>query len=229
MTAQNNWVISVLNVLILSADLAITFNTAYFCEEQGLVRDKTLIARKYLSFWFLPDLFWCLPVHSFFLFADEQDKIRFNVHLNYLNFLHCMQVTRLLRLWNLETGRAGRFFAIKDKFQVFFYTVFTMIFIHIATCVWIYTGLYQREQYSENWIVDFTNDPNNPVEVYFNSLYFMFMTVTSIGYGSYVNSRAEMIFIVFIELVGVIGYAALQGLLIERIQALDAKQAKIEE
>ena len=51
----------------------------------------------------------------------------------------------------------------------------------------------------------------------------MFMTVTSIGYGSYVNSRAEMIFIVFIELVGVIGYAALQGLLIERIQALDAK------
>ena len=51
---------------ILAFDIWLTFNTAYFHDEDGLVRDKKKIAHKYFGFWFIPDLFWCLPLRAIF-------------------------------------------------------------------------------------------------------------------------------------------------------------------
>lgn len=56
--------------LVLAFDMVLTFNTAYFDEEKGLVRSKRMIARNYLKFWFVPDLIWCLPIDPFIPLAD---------------------------------------------------------------------------------------------------------------------------------------------------------------
>ena len=72
-------------------DIWLTFNTAYFHDEDGLVRDKKKIAHKYLGFWFIPDLFWCLPLrHIFALNHPEALTITQNGWLNFLNLLVCL-------------------------------------------------------------------------------------------------------------------------------------------
>ena len=54
-------------------DIVFTFFTAFFDEQEGLVRDKNKIAREYLSSWFFPDLFWALPIRITVLIANDLD------------------------------------------------------------------------------------------------------------------------------------------------------------
>ena len=54
--------VSILFFLVFAVDIFLSFHTAYFHDAEGLVRKKKKIASKYLGSWFVPDLYWCLPV-----------------------------------------------------------------------------------------------------------------------------------------------------------------------
>ena len=53
----------------------------------------------------------------------------------------------------------------------------------------------------------------------------MIMTVTTIGYGSNAYTDIEVIFCIFVEIIGVIGYGYLSGMLSNQISALDTTKA----
>ena len=53
----------------------------------------------------------------------------------------------------------------------------------------------------------------------------MVMTVTTVGYGAYVETLQEVISIMILQIIGVVGYASLQGLLASHITNLDEEKA----
>ena len=53
----------------------------------------------------------------------------------------------------------------------------------------------------------------------------MVMTVTTVGYGAYVETFQEVISIMVMQVIGVVGYASLQGLLASHIANLDEEKA----
>ena len=75
--------------------------------------------------------------------------------------------------------------SLKEKYQIWFYILFTCILIHIATSIWIFSGRYVMESdpESENWIKSNDIPDNEMGELYLQSFYFIIMTVTTVGYG----------------------------------------------
>ena len=204
--------------------MILTFNTAYFDEEKGLVRNRKKIAKNYLSFWFLPDLFWTLPLRPIIVFLQKDQQI-YNTYIKVLDILICLQVFRLVRQWNLVTHTAGRLSFYKDKYQTWFYCIFALTLIHVATCMWIYIGKISLEYTSENWINELAEEKDASFGLYIESFYFMVMTVTTVGYGAYVITTYEVIAIMIIQIIGVVAYASLQGLLASHITNLDEEKA----
>lgn len=137
----------------------------------------------------------------------------------------CLQVVRLVRQWNLVTHTAGRLSVYKDKYQHWFYCVFTLTLMHVATCMWIFVGKVNMANSSENWIVEIAEHKDEPLQLYVESFYFMVMTVTTIGYGSNAISIHEVIAIMILQIIGVVGYASLQGLLASHLTNLDEQKA----
>ena len=69
------------------------------------------------------------------------------------------------------------------------------------------------------------SDPDDGAELYLNSLYFMILTVTTLGYGSNAYDVREVIGCMILQIIGVVGYASLSGLLANHLTALDSKKA----
>ena len=98
--------------------------------------------------------------------------------------------------------------------------------MHCTACAWIHIGKISFEKGVENWINEISTDPNDTFHLYIESFYYMLMTVTTIGYGSNAYSIHEVIFCIFLEIVGVVGYAALSGLLASKMSELDSQKAR---
>lgn len=73
------------------------------------------------------------------------------------------------------------------------------------------------------------SEEQSPANLYINAYYYMIMTVTTIGYGSSAYTDIEIVCCIFVEIIGVIGYGYLSGMLSTEITQLDALKAKQEE
>ena len=79
-------------------DIVLTFNTIYFCDDEGLVRNRKKIAHNYIYGWFFFDVIWSIPLHSIaFMSGLNMTK---NIIFVYIDIIMCAQVVRLLRQWN---------------------------------------------------------------------------------------------------------------------------------
>lgn len=84
-----------------------------------------------------------------------------------------------------------------------------IIVIHLFSCGWIYISLTKTHQGITHF-VEFT-DSGNMISVYFQSLYAICTTISTVGYGDYkgfVDNEeewtAEMLFLIFVIITGII-------------------------
>ena len=106
--------------------------------------------------------------------------------------------------------------------------VFALIAVHIVTCWWIFIGRYSKEHESRNWFDENSIEENDHFEIYINSSYFIIMTVSSVGYGSYAYGTSETFCIFILQIIGVSFYATLAGRLISNIEQDDKSKAIVE-
>jgi len=122
-------------------DMIIIFNSAYYDEYLKSVDDRGLIARKYLSGWFLIDLISIIPFDILFSELHLNGLVRF-VRIGKLYKL--IKITRLLRLLKILKEQK-RFFRILNEYmqlglgfeRLIFFSMMSLIAIHIVTCLWI--------------------------------------------------------------------------------------------
>mmetsp|Transcript_23246 Transcript_23246/g.45843 ORF Transcript_23246/g.45843 Transcript_23246/m.45843 type:complete len:841 (+) Transcript_23246:50-2572(+) len=206
-------------------DILFTFWTSYD-SGAGMVTDKGLIAKEYLSFWFWPDILATVQldlvareiVYASRDYSSEADMravtitpgtAEFNVRLFRLfKILRLLRVGRLVdRLtaaWTSHTGfvSAGKFF------------LYVFYVAHMLACTFymipdvLALGLDVDSWRRHGGDFDITQAPH--WQKYLQSLYFAFTTMTTIGYGDRLPKNVyEITFVCFAEVFGLMFFALL--------------------
>ena len=105
---------------------------------------------------------------------------------------------------NFENPRDDKIFL---AFKALKLLIILSLLTHDCACIWIYLGITT----DNGWLSDFDWRADGS-EAYLNAHYFVVETFTTVGYGDYgASSNEEVWFLMFIELLGVMIFAAIMG------------------
>ncbi|CEL92732.1 unnamed protein product [Vitrella brassicaformis CCMP3155] len=170
------------------AHIAINFNLMYK-SPHGWVYDRKKIAHRYLSSWFTIDLLSVIPFDIALLVLDLRDEVkvlRLFKLLRLLKLARLLRAQRLLQRWEAKSGLSYQSIALWK------FVLLTVFSGHWMACTWAFLARYDKgEEDDVTWLVALLEDKPEPHiaaawQIYLVSLYWSFMTLTSIGYGDIV-------------------------------------------
>lgn len=102
----------------------------------------------------------------------------------------------------------------QDVFQIIVLFSASLLFGHLAACLWIAIGARP-----EGWLTTFMSEDENfipygPYQVYIFCMYWVFTVLTTVGYGDYAGTDStEFIYSIVLEFCGLSFFALLTGLI----------------
>lgn len=124
-------------------DIFVIFNTAFFTEYMVIVDDRRLIAKKYLTGWFIVDLISIVP----FEYIMESFNNNYNNILKLARMgklYRLLKLTKLVRIFKLvkDTSKFLKYFqeilSVTFGLQRFiFFCIILIMLCHIGACLWI--------------------------------------------------------------------------------------------
>lgn len=209
-------------------DVLITLNTSFYGLRGVLVTNRKMIFKEYLKSWMIIDCLSCIP---FQLLQETQSANK------YLRFTRLNRIYRLFSLlkflrFTKVTYRTQKMLIIREISQLSFnlitFIIVTSILMHNLTCMWIMVSSLE-DNTIVNWLnrYNFTND--SIYNIYFSSIYFIFTTLTTVGYGDIVPyTNEEKIFTILVMAFGIIFYSVLIGKISSMLSSLENKKNFIE-
>lgn len=99
----------------------------------------------------------------------------------------------------------------KERLVIF--CIFSILFLHTITCLWIFLGaIHMESEESANWITTFNFDIDDIGAMYFIGLYWTITTITTVGYGDIsATNTHERIVACIIMVIGVIAFSFSTG------------------
>lgn len=113
------------------------------------------------------------------------------------------------------------------KERLLIFAIFSILFVHTISCLWIYLGDYYSDDIViNNWIETGSFNIDRKIEMYTIGLYWTITTITTVGYGDIsATNTAERIVACIIMVIGVIAFSFSTGSLSSIIQNVDSRQA----
>lgn len=212
------WVITV----FLCLDFFLHFNTA-FLHKHRLITDRKAIARHYLRTWLIPDAIASLPVGPIILLGTGATS-------GALLASHLILVVRLTYLLKL-----GKLFSTIEKaltvnpaiMRLIHFCFWFALTAHCLALGWVEIGAAASVEKDFN-IIKAVTDPVPSMERYIRALYFMTTTMATIGYGDiapHKDSMKELIYTMFVQIVGVGMYGYVIGNVASMLANLDMAKA----
>ena len=205
-----NW-IEIAFELFFILDFLMNFITSYKDAEEFMVTQIKEISMNYLKSWFTFDLLYIFPL-DFFSFFFSSDIILISSMDYRLNFtlLKWMKILRIAKIFKKQT--TGRF-VNKIEFNesntlnrvIKFGCIFFML-SHISSCFFVYIGYSSISNI--NWICYAELSNSNKFDVYIASLYYVLVTIYSVGYGEITpQNYLEILCIIFLLIFGSMIYS----------------------
>ncbi|OMJ95537.1 hypothetical protein SteCoe_1141 [Stentor coeruleus] len=212
--------------LFFILDVLINFNTCYYEITGKLITGRKKISVNYMKTWFIVDLISSFPIQLF-----EDSVVTSSNH--YLRLIRVNRIYRLFSLFKLlrfmkTAYHTKKFLSLKIysevlvKFLNFFLAA--CVLIHILGCIWIMISTLDI-RYTVNWYVKMNMQEKDIEDVYLYAIYYVFTTLTTIGYGDIVPvTIAEKIFAIMLMGFGISFYSLLIGNLNTIFASLDEKK-----
>lgn len=134
------------------------------------------IVMNYLTGFFLLDFVSSVPISLMFSNLASFNKLlrivkipRFFKIFKFMDFLVTDKLLYLIRI-NGNSIKALILFLV------------TIIMLHLSTCIWVFLGLYDTDA-NTSWVYRYKLQDQPYYIVYFTGFYFMFCTLTTVGYG----------------------------------------------
>lgn len=203
--------------LLFLIDIFVHFRTA-FMEEGILVTDRSVLARKYVRGYFLLDLLASLPLDLLCLLPDTSLQCR--PATRSLRLLRCVRIPDYFDRWERDI----RLNPVSIRIAKFLLMV--ALTVHWFGCCWWAIG--ESDGTGDNWVRTVRLLPGTDLESsqrrsqYIASLYWVIMTVTTVGFGNIVaTTTEESAFAIGVMLVGFAMYGFILGNVASLIQSLD--------
>ena len=219
---NNIWMIILVIIdIIYIIDIIINFFRAYQNFDENLVKKSKLIFMHYIKTWFIIDFIQAIPYFLLITFLEHIKKGNINNYLNtftysshtidekwYLLFLiKLIKVYKMLN-YNSTIDYLSEIFTqneFLDDYGGFIVTIFlTLCILNLATFLFIFLGMNSYP----GWIIKINIQDESYLNIYLTSVYFVIVTITTVGYGDITgNSISEIVFQVFLLIVGTIAYS----------------------
>jgi CRP-like cAMP-binding protein len=180
-------------------------------EETGqFISDRSLIALKYLQFWFWIDTVATIQFDSLIpLFINSAHNLSAIRMIRFLRILRLGKVYKVLS----KDGFISRLKINPQLIQLLVLIGELFFVAHIFACFWHFIALPQNSsQYFQTWLKKFGYENAIESDRYVTSLYYIIVTMLTIGYGDiYPTNQLERIFAIFTMVVGVIVFSTLMS------------------
>ncbi|KAL4480496.1 hypothetical protein ABPG72_022251 [Tetrahymena utriculariae] len=179
--------------IIFILDIIISFNKAYY-DEGMIITNRKKIIKNYCKFKFYFDVFNFICC---FLFEE--------VSIVLIYFVSTFRLASCANIWN----EIDEYLEISQRYQTLTQIIELMILIfliaNLCACGFFYVSKYDYSNGVNVTWISFQNIDNSDFYTqYIYSIYFEFITMTTIGYGDiYPCSKNEKLYVIFMTLVSV--------------------------
>ncbi|DBA03518.1 TPA: hypothetical protein N0F65_011419 [Lagenidium giganteum] len=220
MEFDGGWnVVAITSDVLFCLDLLHHFFVGFHSEDDdSLVTDRRVIAKRYLSSWFLLDFVASMPTEYIATAFSDADtaKDRSVMSFKLTRILRLVRVAKLARLIKV------RQFAMKLEDALELDAVFmrltrlvlqVLLITHVLACFWHMVG-YTEDYSSPSWINTLPFGRNSSGARYLYSYYWAVATLAGVGYGDiHATNSDERIYSIMTEIVG----ASVFGIIIGNI------------
>jgi hypothetical protein len=174
------------------------------------------VAKRYLKSWFMVDLISAIPFGFLNNLVYKDSAVP---------LLQLPRLLKLVKCRNFIVKYLRTLFNVGDKVErLFFFTLIFLSFIHLFTCLWIFTA--KQNVSDDDWIYQEGYEGLSNPKLYMASVYFTVTTITTVGYGDISGQNPyEQLFCVVLMLLGVISFSFSTGSLSSILSSYDSSQA----
>ena len=228
--------------IIYILDIIINSFRAYQDFDEKLVRKKRFIFLHYLKGWFLLDLIQCIPIFTFFKYLERicrkyNNKIctlegnNFYIVDPILYLIILLKIIKVYKMVNDNTtlSKIGEFLTRNetiDNYGNFIFSIFfSFCFLNLCACLFIFIG---KNSYP-GWLMKIDIQDESYINIYVTSVYFILVTITTVGYGDITgNSYSEIVYQMFLLIIGTIAYSFVISYISNYIVKINQKSMNFE-
>ena len=168
--------------IIFVLDIVINFNLAYFDHDNKLIVNRKKIFWQYVKTRFLFDCFTAFPFGFFIKSIDERDIPRRYLFRHFPKLFRWIGIRKKLKY--LYFIKYFDQFTLKHKstYELIALSTLVLMGLHIIACLFFLSARYEDFS-SETWVMKCNILDFYVYEQYLTSVYWAFMTLSSIGYG----------------------------------------------
>ena len=206
-----NLIIEILNII----DLFLGFFRAFYNWEEQLIHKNKIIAKNYITSWFIFDLIASIPFYTinklYEPICKEQELLSntYNVIINNLNYLFInnrlfkiLKIFKSNQIWKIISNILNDYGY--NKLRIIIYIFLFYASINYATCLYIFIG---RNSFP-NWIIEAKLETEEFLNIYICAIYILIMAITTVGYGDITcYSFNERIFQILLLIIGIMAYS----------------------
>jgi hypothetical protein len=167
---------------MFAIDILLSFNTGFVNEESGqFVSDRNKIAKRYLQFWFWIDMLATIPFDQILpLFIGNSSSI---TSIRMIRFLRILRIAKIFKILDKE-GLISKLKMNPQLIQLIILVIELFFVAHMFACFWHFIALpEQSNQYYQNWVDQFGLSKAIDSDRYITSLYYIVVTMLTVGYG----------------------------------------------
>ena len=223
-----NFFIECLNII----DLFLGFFRAYYNWEEQLISKNRVIARKYLTGWFLFDLVASVPIYTIFKMYEPQCNTKelstkyYNIVLDKIHYLFIgNRLIKALKIfydnqaWKILSNK------LNDNSLMIVNIFLVLAALNYTACLYIFIA---RNTYP-NWILQTKLETRPFIDIYICAIYILIMALTTVGYGDITcYSFAERIFQLLLLIIGIMAYSWLISSFSNYIKKINEMSADFE-
>ena len=235
-------IIDVISDLIFIFDIIFSFFTAYYNEDYDiLIVSKKKIALNYISSYFILDVASSIPFSLIAFCYNHLTPPEKTMDKKYQNiqafgrlgkFYRVLKWTKIFSLFKIkkenkkeEKNKLITRLSRQKIFKILKFVFFIIIIVHLSSCMWIFIVSYYSNGFVFAQILFKCNlSTDEKIKIYILALYFLFETITSVGYGDIIPmSTPERIFVIFYLIIGCMLFSYIITALSSIFSQLDAK------
>ncbi|EAR88853.2 cyclic nucleotide-binding domain protein (macronuclear) [Tetrahymena thermophila SB210] len=128
----------------------------------------------------IQEIFYLFILVFYSIAQSYNGSLKILRYLDYITFIKYLDIPQKVTEFETKLQLND---SIKNWMKLLKLEITVLILVHVACCIFLDIGQFESQQNQDSWLNKFDLDNSSIQQQYFSSLYFMVITICTIGYG----------------------------------------------